>query len=334
MRASNFIDHVTVYVKAGHGGAGSAHLHRAKCVPKGGPDGGDGGRGGHILVKGNSNMSTLLHMRYRKHVIAKDGGAGQDSRKFGANGHDITLEVPLGTVINNADTGDLLLDITEKGRLYTLAKGGRGGLGNVHFKSSTNQTPRYAQPGEVGEELWTTMELKLLADVGLVGMPNAGKSTLLSVLSAAKPKIADYPFTTLEPQLGIVAYGENESFVLADIPGIIAGASEGKGLGFQFLKHIERNAILLFLISSSSDDVFEEYRQLCTELVKYNSELEHKPRLLAISKLDICDELQRKKITKILETNNVNHVFISSINRSGLENLKHTIWKMMPRHIV
>lgn len=328
MRSSNFIDQVTVYVRAGKGGAGSAHLHRAKFIPKGGPDGGDGGRGGHIVVKGNRHMSTLLHLRYRKHIMADNGGNGQDSCKFGAMGQDIVLEVPLGTVINNADTGEYILEVVEHDKSYILAQGGRGGLGNVHFKSSTHQTPRYAQPGEIGAEMWVSMELKLLADVGLVGMPNAGKSTLLSVVSAAKPKIADYPFTTLEPQLGMVAYEGQNSFVMADIPGIIEGASEGKGLGLQFLRHIERNAVLLFVVAASSSNVKAEYLLLVEEVGKHSPELIHKPKLLAISKVDMCDEDDQKKISKSL-SGYVDHVFISSIQRKGLDQLKHKIWKLI-----
>lgn len=331
MRSSNFIDQVTVYVRAGKGGAGSAHLHRAKFIPKGGPDGGDGGRGGHIVVKGNRHMSTLLHLRYRKHIVAENGGNGQDSHKFGAMGQDIVLEVPLGTVINNADTGEYILEILDHNKQYILAQGGRGGLGNVHFKSSTNQTPRYAQPGEIGAEMWVTMELKLLADVGLVGMPNAGKSTLLSVVSAAKPKIADYPFTTLEPQLGMVAYVGDKSFVMADIPGIIEGASEGKGLGLQFLRHIERNAVLLFVVPASSVNVKDEYNILVEELKKHSPELIDKPRLLAISKIDMCDEKDLQEISKKL-VDCVEHIFISSIQRQGLDQLKHRVWQLINSH--
>jgi GTP-binding protein len=328
MRSSNFIDQVTVYVRSGKGGAGSAHLHRAKFIPKGGPDGGDGGRGGHIIVKGNMHMSTLLHLRYKRHIMAPNGENGKDSRKFGAMGQDIIIEVPLGTVINTADTAEYILEVLEHDKAYILAQGGRGGLGNVHFKSSTNQTPRYAQPGESGAEMWVTMELKLLADVGLVGMPNAGKSTLLSVLSAAKPKIADYPFTTLEPQLGIVAYEDNKSFVMADIPGILEGAAEGKGLGLQFLRHIERNAVLLFVVPASSINVKAEYDLLVEEVGKYSAELINKPRLLAVSKVDMCNEKEQKKISNDLD-GYVEYVFISSIQKKGLDQLKHKIWRLM-----
>lgn len=328
MRASNFIDQVTIYVKAGKGGAGSAHLHRAKHVPKGGPDGGDGGRGGNIIVKGNRNMSTLLHLRYKKHFVADNGGNGEENRRHGVDGKDIVIDVPLGTMISSSDTGESILDVLEHEKSYILAKAGRGGLGNDHFKTATNQTPRYAQPGEIGEEVYATIELKLLADVGLVGMPNAGKSTLLSVLSAAKPKIADYPFTTLEPQLGVIAYENDSSFVMADIPGIIEGASEGKGLGLQFLRHIQRNAVLLFLVPADSSDVRKEYDLLVEEVGKYSEELLHKPRFLVVSKLDLCDQEIQNDISQGLE-GHVPYLFISSLQKAGLDILKHKLWEII-----
>ncbi|WP_210466220.1 MULTISPECIES: GTPase ObgE [Rufibacter] len=326
MSSSNFIDYVKICCRSGHGGGGSAHLHRDKKTAHGGPDGGDGGRGGHIILKGNSQLWTLLHLQYQKHVIAENGGYGGPSHSSGAYGKDIILEVPIGTIARDAETGDIKAEITEDGQMEIITPGGRGGLGNAHFKSPTNQTPLYAQPGEPGLEEWTILELKLLADVGLVGFPNAGKSTLLSVVSAAKPKIANYPFTTLVPNLGVVAYRDYKSFVMADIPGIIEGASEGKGLGIRFLKHIERNSILLFMISVESPDIAEEYEILVNELRTYNPELLHKQRLLAITKSDmIDDELEaemRETLPKDLPT-----VFISSMTNKNIMQLKDMIWK-------
>ncbi|RNI25741.1 GTPase ObgE [Rufibacter latericius] len=326
MSSSNFIDYVKICCRSGHGGGGSAHLHRDKKTAHGGPDGGDGGRGGHIILKGNSQLWTLLHLQYQKHVIAENGGYGGPSHSSGAYGKDIILEVPIGTIARDSETGDIKAEITEDGQMEIITPGGRGGLGNAHFKSPTNQTPLYAQPGEPGLEEWTILELKLLADVGLVGFPNAGKSTLLSVVSAAKPKIANYPFTTLVPNLGVVAYRDYKSFVMADIPGIIEGASEGKGLGIRFLKHIERNSILLFMISVESPDIAEEYEILVNELRTYNPELLHKQRLLAITKADmIDDELEaemRETLPKDLPT-----VFISSMTNKNIMQLKDMIWK-------
>jgi GTP-binding protein len=304
------------------------HLHREKFVPKGGPDGGDGGRGGHVILKGNSQFWTLIHLKYRKHIRAEHGEAGSGSLCHGANGADIILDVPLGTVAKIADTDEVLFEITENGEEKILAKGGRGGLGNAFFKSATNQTPRYSQPGEPGEENWFVLELKLLADVGLVGFPNAGKSTLLSVLSAAKPKIADYPFTTLEPNLGIVEYYDHKSFVMADIPGIIEGASEGRGLGLRFLRHIERNSMLLFLIPADSKDIAEEYKILLNELKQYNPELLDKERVLAISKSDMLDEELKKEIKKHLPRK-VPHIFISSLQQENLRELKDLLWNTL-----
>ena len=290
MADSNFIDYVKILCRSGKGGAGSCHFHRAKYVPKGGPDGGDGGRGGDILLKGNKNMWTLLPLKYRRHIFAGNGQSGSGGRSFGKDGEDVTVEVPCGTVVFDAETGEYLCEVTDDGQVVKLLKGGRGGLGNWNFKSSTNRTPRYAQPGEPAIEKSVILELKLLADVGLVGFPNAGKSTLLSSLSAARPKIADYPFTTMEPQLGIVSYRDNRSFVMADIPGIIEGASEGKGLGLRFLRHIERNAVLLFLVPADADNITAEYEVLLSELEKFNPQLMDKHRILAISKCDMLDE--------------------------------------------
>jgi GTPase len=328
MASSNFIDYVKICCRSGHGGAGSSHLHRDKKNAKGGPDGGDGGRGGHIILKGNQQLWTLLHLQYQKHVIAKPGESGGPSHSSGAEGDDVILEVPIGTIARNAETGEKMAEIVEDGQIDILTPGGRGGLGNAHFKSPTNQTPRYAQPGEPGQEEWVILELKLLADVGLVGFPNAGKSTLLSVVSAAKPKIANYPFTTLVPNLGVVAYRDYKSFVMADIPGIIEGASEGKGLGIRFLKHIERNSILLFMISVESPDIAAEYHILLNELKTFNPELLDKQRLLAITKTDLIDdELEaeiRSSLPKDLPT-----VFISSLTQKGLTGLKDLIWKTL-----
>ena len=327
MSNSNFIDYVKIFCRSGKGGAGSAHLHRDKFTRKGGPDGGDGGRGGHIILKGNEQLWTLLHLKYRKHVFATNGESGGSSLKTGADGADVILEVPLGTVARNPETGEQYFEITEHDEQQILMAGGRGGLGNDHFKSSTHQTPRFAQPGEPGVEDWVILELKLLADVGLVGFPNAGKSTLLSVVSAAKPKIADYAFTTLVPNLGIVNYRDSKSFVMADIPGIIEGAAEGKGLGLRFLRHIERNSMLLFLIPADSDDIKKEYEILVKELEKYNPELLDKQRLLAISKSDMLDEELMDEIRPTLPE--VSYVFISSVTNTGIDKLKDWIWKML-----
>lgn len=327
MPGSNFVDYVKVYCRSGNGGAGSAHLHRAKFIPKGGPDGGDGGRGGHIILKGNSQMWTLIHLRYRRHIFAENGGSGGIQQSTGADGKDVVVEVPLGTIARREATGEILFEITDDGDEKILAKGGRGGLGNTHFKSSTNQTPRYAQPGEPGIEEAFILELKILADVGLVGFPNAGKSTLLSAVSAAKPKIADYPFTTLVPNLGIVRYRENKSFVMADIPGIIEGAHEGKGLGIRFLRHIERNSILLFVIPADSKSVKSEYEVLVNELRMYNPELLDKKRVLAVSKSDLLDEELKKEMR--YELPEVSRVFISSVTGEGLNTLKDMIWKVL-----
>lgn len=328
MAGANFIDHIKLNARAGKGGAGSAHFRREKSVPKGGPDGGDGGRGGHIILQGNAQLSTLLHLRYRKHVIAADGQAGEGQQRFGATGEDVILQVPLGTVAKVAETGQQLLEITRDGQQEVLMQGGRGGRGNVHFKSATQQTPRYAQPGEPGEEGWVALELKLLADVGLVGFPNAGKSTLLSVLSAAKPKIAAYPFTTLVPQLGIVAYRENQSFVMADIPGIIEGAAMGKGLGTRFLRHIERNAVLLFVIAADTPDVSQTYQTLVKELREHNPELLDKPRLLVVSKMDLLDSDAQAQLIATLPAG-LDHVFISALGSQGLDALKDKIWPLL-----
>lgn len=329
MSNSNFVDYVKVFCRSGKGGAGSAHLHRDKLNRKGGPDGGDGGRGGHVIVRGNQQFWTLLHLKYKRHIFATDGGGGGSSLKTGADGKDAIIDVPLGTIAKNTETGEQLFEITAHNEEKILMPGGRGGLGNDHFKSSTFQTPRFAQPGEEGKEDWVVLELKLLADVGLVGFPNAGKSTLLSVLSAARPKIADYPFTTLVPNLGIVKYRDHKSFVMADIPGIIEGASEGKGLGHRFLRHIERNSMLLFLVPADSDDIRSEYEVLVNELGKYNPELLDKQRLLAISKSDMLDDELKEEIRRDLP--DVPALFISSIAKIGLVELNDRIWKMMNR---
>jgi GTPase len=324
MAGSNFVDYVKICCRSGKGGAGSTHLHRDKSTAKGGPDGGDGGRGGHIILRGNKQLWTLLHLKYMKHVIAEPGGGGSSALKTGKDGEDVILDVPLGTIARDAETGEVAFEITEDGETIVLVKGGRGGLGNNHFKSSTMQTPRFAQPGEPGREEWKILELKILADVGLVGFPNAGKSTLLSVVSAAKPEIADYPFTTLVPNLGIVNYRDYRSFVMADIPGIIEGASEGKGLGLRFLRHIERNSILLFLVPSDSKDIKNEYQILLNELKNYNPELLDKQRVLAISKSDMLDEELMSEIEKDLP--NIPHIFLSSITGKGIEKLKDMLW--------
>ncbi len=328
--AVNFIDYVKFEARSGRGGAGSAHLRREKFVPKGGPDGGDGGRGGHIILRGNAQLWTLLHLKYQKHVIAERGENGAKQRKSGSQGADVTLEVPLGTLAKNADTGEVMAEITEDGQEVIILEGGRGGLGNDHFKSPTQQTPRFAQPGEDGKEQWFILELKVLADVGLIGFPNAGKSTLLSVLSAARPEIADYPFTTLTPNLGVVAYRDYQSFVVADIPGIIEGAAEGKGLGTRFLRHAERNAILLFVIAADTPSINDTYETLLHELEAYNPEMLDKERLLAISKADLLDE----ELTEALEqeiTVDIPHLFISSVTQHHISELKDLLWQTLHR---
>lgn len=326
MSSPNFIDYVKFCSRSGHGGAGYLHFHREKFVQHGGPDGGDGGRGGHVILRGNAQLWTLLHLRYRKHVIATDGKRGEEQNRTGASGKDEILEVPLGTVARQADTNEVLFEITEDGKEYVLTPGGRGGRGNAYFATSTNQAPQHAQPGEPGIEEWIVLELKLLADVGLVGFPNAGKSTLLSVVSAAKPKIADYPFTTLTPNLGVVSYRDDKSFVMADIPGIIEGAAEGKGLGLRFLRHIERNSLLLFLIPADSKDISNEYEILLNELNKYNPELLDKKRILAISKSDMLDDELKAAIRNELPAS-IPSVFISSVTNQGLTELKDLIWQ-------
>ncbi|MBD5238276.1 MAG: GTPase ObgE [Bacteroidales bacterium] len=325
MADSNFIDYVKIQCRSGKGGAGSRHFHRAKYVPKGGPDGGDGGRGGHVILRGNRNMWTLLPLRYQRHVFATNGESGGAGRSFGKDGEDRIIDVPCGTVVFDAETGEYLTEVTDDGQEVYLLRGGRGGLGNWHFATSTNRTPRYAQPGEPAVERTVILELKLLADVGLVGFPNAGKSTLLSAVSAAKPKIADYPFTTMEPQLGIVAYRDNRSFVMADIPGIIEGASEGKGLGLRFLRHIERNAVLLFMVPADADDIVAQYEILLGELTRFNPELADKPRVLAISKSDMLDDELKDEIAKTLPEG-IPHVFISAVTGQGLTQLKDLLW--------
>ncbi len=325
MAQGNFIDYVKIFCRSGKGGAGSMHFHRAKYVPKGGPDGGDGGRGGHIILEGNRNLWTLLHLKYQKHIFATNGGNGGESRSFGKDGEDKIIQVPLGTVCYDGDTGEFLCEVKEHGQKIILLKGGRGGLGNWNFRTATNQAPRYAQPGEPAIEKNIILQLKVLADVGLVGFPNAGKSTLLSVVSAAKPEIADYPFTTLTPQLGIVSYRDNRSFCMADIPGIIEGAAEGKGLGLRFLRHIERNAVLLFMVPADSEDIKKDYNILLSELEKYNPELLSKERILAISKCDMLDEQMMEQMKKLLPED-VSTVFISSVSGLGIDHLKDMLW--------
>ena len=327
MAISNFVDYVKIYCRSGNGGAGSVHFRREKYLEKGGPDGGDGGKGGDILMVANPQMWTLLHLRYTRHLNAEGGASGSKQRSTGASGKDIIIEVPLGTIARNPETDEIMGEITDRDQQVVLLKGGRGGLGNEHFKTSVNQAPKYAQPGEEGIESFIIFELKILADVGLVGFPNAGKSTLLSVVSAAKPAIADYPFTTLVPNLGIVAYRDNQSFVMADIPGIIEGAHEGKGLGLRFLRHIERNSILLFLVPADSDDIKKEYHVLLNELKQYNPELLDKQRILAISKSDMLDEELREEIEQDLPE--VSYLFISSVAETGLMALKDMIWKAL-----
>ena len=328
MAGDNFVDYVRIFCKSGDGGAGSAHFLRTRTNPKGGPDGGDGGRGGHVILKGNAQFWTLLHLKYTKHVKAGPGERGGDQLKTGADGEDKILEVPLGTVARDGESGDFLFEITEDGQTQILMPGGRGGQGNDHFKSPTNRAPRYAQPGEAGEEGWRILELKLLADVGLVGFPNAGKSTLLSALSAAKPRIADYPFTTLRPNLGLVSYRGDRSFVMADIPGIIEGAHEGKGLGHRFLRHIERNSLLLFMVPVDSEDIRKEYQILVSELEKFNPELLDKPRLLALSKADMLDEEMMLQMKPLLPKG-IPSLFISSVSGFQLTQLKDRIWQML-----
>lgn len=326
MASSNFIDYVKINCRSGAGGAGAVHFRREKHTPKGGPDGGDGGRGGHIILRGNAQLWTLLHLKYRKHVKAGNGIAGEGGRRSGAQGEDVILDVPLGTIARNPETGEQLAEITEDGQEIILFPGGRGGLGNDHFKSATQQAPYHAQPGEPGSEEWVVLELKLLADVGLVGFPNAGKSTLLSVLSAARPEIADYPFTTLVPNLGVVAYRDYKSFVIADIPGIIEGASQGKGLGLRFLRHIERNSILLFLIPATSEDIRQEYNTLLHELREFNPELMDKTRILGITKIDLVDEPTLQQIKKDIPKK-IPVAYVSSIREQGLQELKDIIWQ-------
>ncbi|MVO07839.1 GTPase ObgE [Flavobacterium sp. TP390] len=331
MTEGNFVDYVKIYLASGKGGKGSTHLHREKFIEKGGPDGGDGGRGGHVILVGNKGLWTLFHLKFLRHVKAGHGGDGGSSRSTGADGEDKVIEVPLGTVVKDKETGEVLFEITEHGESKIIAKGGKGGLGNWHFRSATNQTPRYSQPGLPGEELDIILELKVLADVGLVGFPNAGKSTLLSVLTAAKPKIADYPFTTLKPNLGIVAYRDFQSFVIADIPGIIEGAAEGKGLGHYFLRHIERNSTLLFLIPADTDDIKKEYEILLDELRRYNPEMLDKDRLVVVSKSDMLDEELKSEMKAQLdkEFKGIQYMFISSVAQQGLQELKDKLWKML-----
>ena len=327
MASTNFVDYVKTFCRCGAGGRGSAHLHRDKRTMKGGPDGGDGGRGGNVIVRGNRNYWTLIHLKYQRHVFAGDGGNGSEDRSTGADGEDVTIEVPLGTVARDAETGETICEITQDGESFILVKGGRGGLGNWNFRSATNQTPRFAQPGEPRVERTVILELKVLADVGLVGFPNAGKSTLLSVVSAAKPEIANYPFTTLVPNLGIVNYRDGRSFVMADIPGIIEGAHQGKGLGIRFLRHIERNSVLLFLVPADSQNIHQEYNILLNELKQYNPELLDKKRVLAISKSDCAD----KELMAEMECDlpDIPYVFISSVTGTGLTELKDILWKVL-----
>ena len=328
MAESNFIDYVKLFCASGHGGAGSSHLHRAKYIPKGGPDGGDGGRGGHIILRTNQQFWTLIHLKYRKNVRAEDGQRGGAALCKGKNGADIILEVPVGTTVKDAETEEVLFEMLEPGEERILCKGGRGGLGNNNFKSATQQTPRYAQPGEEGQEGWFILELKLLADVGLVGFPNAGKSTLLATITSAKPKIASYAFTTLEPNLGIVRYYDDRSFVMADIPGIIEGAHEGRGIGTRFLRHIERNSVLLFMISAEEDDIGAAYKTLLGELKEYNPELLTKKRVLAVTKCDLIDADEHTRIKRSLPRG-IPHVLISSVGQTGLKELKDLLWEAL-----
>jgi len=328
MPNENFIDYVKIFFRSGKGGAGSAHLQRTAQDPKAGPDGGDGGKGGDVVLKGNRNLWTLLHLRYTKHIYAEDGGNGTANQCSGRNGKNAVVEVPLGTIVKDPETGAFLCEVLQDGQELCVLKGGRGGLGNVHFKSATRQTPRFAQPGEEGVETWLGLELKVLADVGLVGFPNAGKSTLISVLSNAKPKIADYPFTTLQPNLGMVAYHDHKSFVIADIPGIIKGASQGKGLGIRFLRHIERNAVLLFTIPCNTESIKKEYKILLNELNAYSPELMDKKRILAITKCDLLDEKEIRKVHKKVP-DNITVVYISAVTHQNLQLLKDKIWKVL-----
>lgn len=332
MAEQNFIDYVKIFCRSGNGGAGSSHFRREKFVPQGGPDGGDGGRGGHIILRGNSNLWTLLHLRYKKHIHADNGRNGTKARATGASGEDVYIDVPLGTIARDIDTGEQLLEITEHGEEVILMEGGKGGLGNWHFRSSTNQAPTYSQPGLEGEESWVILELKILADVGLVGFPNAGKSTLLATITAAKPEIANYAFTTLKPNLGIVAYKDHQSFVMADIPGIIEGAAEGRGLGLRFLRHIERNSCLLFMVSAEAPDIAEEYKVLKNELQKYNPELLYKDRLLAITKADLIDEELQKMLIKAFREEvkeDIELLFISAVTTKNLDVLKDKLWHLI-----
>ena len=333
MPESNFVDYVKIYCRSGKGGKGSTHMRHVKYIPKGGPDGGDGGRGGHVILRGNRNYWTLLHLRYNRHVLAGCGEAGGRNKSTGKDGEDQYIDVPLGTIVYDADTGKYLCDVTEDQQEVILLKGGRGGQGNWHFATATRQTPMFAQPGEPSQEVTVILELKLLADVGLVGFPNAGKSTLLSVVSAAKPKIANYPFTTLEPNLGIVSYHDNQSFVMADIPGIIEGASEGKGLGLRFLRHIERNSILLFMVPGDTDDVMKEYNILLEELTRFNPELKEKQRILAITKCDLLDEELIEMMDETIPKD-LKHVFISSQTGLGIQQLKDLLWQALQEEIV
>ena len=327
MSDTNFVDYVKIYGRSGNGGPGSAHFRREKGEPKGGPDGGDGGRGGHVILKGSSQMWTLLHLKYKRHVLAGHGESGGGQNRHGADGEDVILEVPLGTVAKDAETGEFLFEVVNDGETRNLVAGGRGGLGNTNFKSATMQAPRFAQPGEPFTEGWFTLELKILADVGLVGFPSAGKSTLLSVVSAAKPKIGDYPFTTLVPNLGIVSYRDSQSFVMADIPGIIEGAHEGKGLGLRFLRHIERNSMLLFMVPADAKDYRKEYQILINELQQYNPELLDKERFLVICKSDLLDDELKAEISE--EIKDIPHLFISSITGQGISQLKDKIWQIL-----
>lgn len=330
MTEGNFVDYVKIFASSGNGGKGSVHLHREKYITKGGPDGGDGGRGGHVIIRGNENLWTLYHLKFKKHFKAGHGGHGSKSRSTGADGEDVYVDVPLGTVVRDSETDEILFEITKHNEEKILCEGGMGGRGNWHFKSSTNQTPRYAQPGIPLEEKRVTIELKLLADVGLVGFPNAGKSTLLSVITSAKPKIADYEFTTLKPNLGIVEYRDFQSFVMADIPGIIEGAAEGKGLGHYFLRHIERNSILLFLIPADADDVHKQYDILLDELRRYNPEMLDKERFVAISKSDLLDDELKAELKVELDNNlPIDYMFISSVAQQGITELKDKLWKML-----
>ena len=330
MTEGNFVDYVKMHVSSGNGGKGSAHLHREKYIQKGGPDGGDGGRGGHVIVRGNSNLWTLLHLKFKRHIRAGHGSHGSSGRSTGADGEDMYLDVPLGTVIRDTESNDILFEITEEGEERIVAEGGKGGRGNWHFKSSTNQTPRYAQPGIPLDEKHITLELKVLADVGLVGFPNAGKSTLLSVMTSAKPKIADYEFTTLKPNLGIVEYRDFKSFVMADIPGIIEGAAEGKGLGYYFLRHIERNSILLFLVPADADDIVKQYEVLLDELRRYNPEMLDKERFLLVSKSDLLDdELKAEMKVELDDGLNIEYMFMSSVAHQGIQELKDKLWKIL-----